>query len=101
MPGLRLRRPPVVRVDEPVRMPAAMNIISHRGYWTAPAEKNQEVAFRRALGLGFGIETDIRDLAGDLVISHDPAPAGAMPYSRFMALYLGYGDKGPLAINVK
>jgi glycerophosphoryl diester phosphodiesterase len=48
-----------------------LKIISHRGFWITPSEQNTEVAFIRALECGFGIETDIRDVSGDLVISHD------------------------------
>ena len=47
-----------------------MRIISHRGYWKLPAEKNTINAFQRSFS-GFGTETDIRDLKGELVISHD------------------------------
>lgn len=48
-----------------------MKIISHRGYWQEPAEKNSEIAFRRSFNLGFGTETDVRDCKGRLVIAHD------------------------------
>lgn len=48
-----------------------MKIISHRGYWKEPSEKNTVQAFQRSFSLGFGTETDIRDLGGKLVISHD------------------------------
>lgn len=34
-------------------------------------EQNKLVAFKRAINFGFGIETDIRDFNGKLVISHD------------------------------
>lgn len=76
-----------------------MIVLSHRGYWKTPAEKNAEVAFRRSFDMGFGTETDVRDLAGELVISHDPPVGGEMPFERFLELL---GDRDlPLAINVK
>jgi hypothetical protein len=53
-----------------------MKIISHRGFWVKPDEKNSELAFDRSFSLGFGVETDIRDAKQQLVISHD-MPAGA------------------------
>ena len=48
-----------------------MEILSHRGYWKTVTEKNTIIAFKRSFNLGFGTETDIRDLNGNLVISHD------------------------------
>jgi hypothetical protein len=78
-----------------------MQFLSHRGYWHAPQEKNTELAFARSFGLGFGTETDVRDLDGQLVISHDPPRAGALPLGRFLDLYMRHGHDVPLALNVK
>lgn len=75
-----------------------MIIISHRGYWKTVPEKNGVVAFRRSFDLGFGTETDVRDLNGKLVISHDMPLSGAMPFTEFLALTDG---KLPLALNIK
>lgn len=76
-----------------------MIVLSHRGYWHAPDERNTDVAFRRSFDLGFGTETDVRDLAGKLVISHDPPVGGEMPLEQYLALP---GVSGlPQAINVK
>lgn len=76
-----------------------MNIISHRGYWKSAEEKNQEVAFTRSFDLGFGTETDIRDLAGELVISHDMPDGTEMTLDAFLAL--PGATELPLALNVK
>ncbi len=64
-------------------------IIAHRGWWEAPEEKNTEQAFVKALQAGFGIETDIRDLDGQLVIAHDIPTLASSPISvaRFFELY--------------
>lgn len=51
-------------------------ILAHRGLWRVPAEHNTLEAFDLALKEGFGIELDVRDAAGRLVVSHDP-PLGA------------------------
>ena len=76
-----------------------MQILSHRGFWLAPEEKNTETAFRRSFDLGFGTETDVRDLDGELVISHDPAKHPVMSFDKFLDIY----DKSglPLALNIK
>ena len=76
-----------------------MLVLSHRGYWQTAPEKNTEVAFRRSFDLNFGTETDVRDLAGELVISHDPPKGGEMPFAAFLDLL--DGRDLPLALNVK
>lgn len=78
-----------------------MNILSHRGYWKSPAEKNTEEAFRRSFELGFGTETDFRDFNSQLVISHDVPKPDAMPASRFFEIYQSFSSDLPLAINIK
>lgn len=50
-----------------------MKILCHRGAWTAAAEKNSVPAIKKAVSLGYGFETDVRDYQGKLVISHDIA----------------------------
>ena len=64
-----------------------MKIIGHRGYWLQETEKNSEVAFYRSLQNGFGIETDIRDYCGKIVISHDIAKAGSILFGKFLEDY--------------
>lgn len=76
-----------------------MLILSHRGYWIDPNEKNKEVAFSRSFRLGFGTETDIRDCAGSLVISHDMPTGEEETLQGFLKLL--EGKDLPLAINVK
>lgn len=48
------------------------SILAHRGWFKNPSEKNSTVSLSRAIDEGFGIETDIRDHNGRIVISHDP-----------------------------
>ena len=78
-----------------------MLVLSHRGYWKAAAEKNTPAAFARSFRLGFGTETDLRDLAGTLVVAHDPPTAGAIPAEVLFGIYRGVGADVPLALNVK
>jgi len=63
-----------------------MKILAHRGYWKTAAEKNSRTAFERAVRCGFGIETDIRDCMGKLVISHDMPRGGEMTAEEFFSL---------------
>jgi glycerophosphoryl diester phosphodiesterase len=78
-----------------------INILAHRGFWKTPAEKNTRLAFERALSLGFGIETDVRDVGGQLYIAHDPGENPSLTWSDFLALYAEYDHAGILAINIK
>ncbi|MCJ2048972.1 hypothetical protein [Methylobacterium sp. J-070] len=76
-----------------------MKIISHRGWWHQPEEKNSALAFQRSVAAGFGTETDVRDWAGRLVVSHDPPEGDALPWDAVLDLFAGAGL--PLAVNVK
>lgn len=78
-----------------------MRIISHRGYWKRPEEKNTWVAFERSFKHGFGTETDFRDRHGELVISHDPATIAALPAAEVLELLVRTNHALPLAINIK
>lgn len=76
-----------------------MIVISHRGLWTVPAEKNTKGAFRRSFDAGFGTETDVRDAVGELVISHDMPVGGEMRFDEFVGL--SHAAELPLAVNIK
>ena len=78
-----------------------MEILAHRGFWKTPQEKNRATALCRAFENGFGIETDIRDYRGQLVISHNVAEEGALPAEEMFKAYTELGKPGTLALNVK
>jgi hypothetical protein len=78
-----------------------MQILSHRGFWQENSEKNQAIAFHRSFSLGYGTETDLRDLAGEIVISHDPPLGGEITLESFFQLYCEHDDNLTLALNIK
>jgi glycerophosphoryl diester phosphodiesterase len=78
-----------------------MQILSHRGIWTKTAEKNTATAFARSFHLGFGTETDLRDIAGQLVIAHDPPETSALAAELLFGIYHGIAVDIPLALNIK
>ncbi len=78
-----------------------MRYVSHRGYWWTPQEKNSPDAFRRALDLGYGIELDVRDACGRLVVSHDPPTGQEMTVDDFLALAHDFRCDVPIALNLK
>jgi hypothetical protein len=76
-----------------------MKILSHRGCWTEPGEKNSIAAFMRSMKCGFGLETDIRDCAGRIVVSHDVPMGNELDFDQFMKLF--HNMDRPLALNIK
>lgn len=79
----------------------AIRVLAHRGYWRAPSEKNTLGAFERAFARGYGVELDVRDLDGELVVSHDPPREGALPLDAVIDRLRESGSAGVLAVNVK
>ena len=76
-----------------------MIIIAHRGYWKIEEEKNTETAFIRAFNNGFGIETDLRDIKGEIVISHNMPNGDEITFEKFLKLL--NGRNLTLALNIK
>jgi glycerophosphoryl diester phosphodiesterase len=78
-----------------------VELIAHRGLWFQPQEKNSVGAFEAALNDGFGIETDVRDLGSQLVISHDIPNARCQTLESFLEQYQRSNANSTLAINIK
>ncbi|WP_256011169.1 hypothetical protein [Desertivirga xinjiangensis] len=80
-----------------------MIVISHRGYWKEPNEKNTFKAFERSFSLGYGTETDIRDYMGQLVVSHDMPTSESISVDDLFSAYKKYNIEktAPLALNIK
>lgn len=76
-------------------------IIGHRGLWTDGAAPNSLDAFERSFAAGFGVEADVRDHAGGLVISHDPPRGDEISLDALLAAYVKHGRPGRLALNIK
>lgn len=79
-----------------------MKIIAHRGYWKNIREINSKIAFKKACLLGFGIETDVRDYRGSVVISHDIVKEETLSLEKFLQIYIECSEKlSPIALNIK
>lgn len=78
-----------------------MKVLAHRGFWQSPEEKNTLLAFKRAFALGVGVETDLRDHAGRIFISHDPPLGDELPLEAFLDAWAVGGLRVPLALNIK
>lgn len=68
--------------------------------WDRDAGKNTLAAFERSFAAGFGVELDIRDYQGKLVVSHDVASDKAVDFVKFLKLYSQFNNL-PLAVNIK
>lgn len=77
-----------------------IKILAHRGLWSEIKEQNTIIAFKNALEKGFGIETDLRDYNGKVVVSHDIPNSDCITAERFFELSAKYPDC-ELALNVK
>lgn len=78
-----------------------MIILAHRGLWKTRSQANSLPALRDALAQGFGIETDLRDDRGRLVISHDPPSGNEPAFEAFLDDYTATGSQSILALNIK
>lgn len=76
-----------------------MIIITHRGYWKKPEEKNSMQSFQNSVSKGFGCETDIRDFESELVISHDIAAKNNLKFNSILESYKNANLL--LALNIK
>ena len=76
-----------------------MQILAHRGYWIKENEKNTKIAFERAFDNNFGIETDLRDIKGTIVISHNMPKGNEMTLEELLQLL--DGRNLTLALNIK
>jgi len=76
-----------------------MNIISHRGMGFGK-EQNTIEAFKESFKHSYGIETDIRDYNGKLVISHDIGRRDLVPVDELFALAKNHPDN-KMALNIK
>lgn len=76
-----------------------ITIIAHRGYWIKKEEQNTQIAFERAFDNGFGIETDLRDICGKIVISHNMPKGDEITFEQVLKIM--NGRNLPLALNIK
>ncbi len=79
-----------------------MNLLAHRGIWKKSDEKNSIQALLASFDLGIGIETDVRDCDGALVISHDPPrSAHVLKLDVILKSYIARPTRPVLALNIK
>ena len=78
-----------------------VKIIAHRGYWNKNIQNNSSKALRLALEHGYGFESDLRDYAGRLVVSHNIADSNSQQADEIFRWLSEFDDKCCFAINIK
>ena len=79
-----------------------IQIISHRGFWEKGNEQNTMIAFSRSVINNYGIETDLRERNGEIIISHDiQVGENILYFSEFLLLYKNSKKNLPLFLNIK
>lgn len=79
-----------------------MIILAHRGIWQIRQEQNSSQSIVKSVKHGFGIETDLRDYCGKIVISHDPPISDGYSFEDLLHDVIRNADsKIWLALNVK
>ncbi len=80
-----------------------MEIIAHRGLWSTPDQKNSDRAIHEAVENGFGVEIDLRDHGGRLVVSHDIPDDSARDFEQVVGSLadLPAFNIVPWALNIK
>ena len=78
-----------------------IEILSHRGFWDSPIEKNSKGALAKSFQNNFGVETDIRDYGGKLVVSHDIPNNSSVLLSELFSVYQENNSLVQIALNIK
>ena len=85
-----------------------LEIVEHRTGWCDDFStfedkslQNTHQGFVNSFARGNGVETDIRDVKGELVISHDMPKGTELTFEEMLKIYNDHNCKGLLALNVK
>jgi hypothetical protein len=78
-----------------------MILLAHRGVWVSRQDQNTAKSYRAAFAAGFGVELDVRDYRGRLVISHDVPTDPELDFEDVLTLRSEYPGNPWLAINIK
>jgi hypothetical protein len=85
-----------------------IKILEHRAGWTDSLAnfankslQNTEVGFRNSFSRGNGVETDLRDFGGKIMISHDMPKGSELTFEDVLQIYKEYPSSGTLGLNIK
>lgn len=78
-----------------------MEFLAHRGLWVRPEQRNVFSSLCGGLDNKYGLETDIRDWHGELVISHDIPRENPIPIEKLFSYYRDKKCTSCLGLNIK
>jgi len=78
-----------------------LTLLAHRGFWLSREEQNTLAAFERAFRRGCGLETDLRDQDGAIVIAHDCPRGPQLRLEQVLELHRDLAPDAMLALNIK
>lgn len=76
-----------------------MNILGHRGIWADRSQQNTLESLTACVPLGYGIELDVRDRNGELVVSHDLTEDDSPLLEDVLCALSGFDSY--IAVNIK
>ena len=85
------------------RSQVSSRLLAHRGIWNEFQTGNSPEALTSAVEYGYGIETDLRDYLGTLVVEHDLSSSESTSVAILVELVnsRSVGAEGPIALNIK
>jgi len=78
-----------------------VQVLAHRGIWREYREGNSLASLTSALTSGFGVECDVRDAYGKLMIAHDVVDDARPSVAELVDVYCGSSTSATLAVNIK
>lgn len=78
-----------------------MILLAHRGLWQERREANSISALSGAIRTGYGIEFDLRDAGGAIVVAHDVVDGPTPLAEELFAAYRDADTNAMLAVNIK
>lgn len=91
----------IQKIAEEINKMKRLEILAHRGLWNELNLSNSIESLYLALSKGYGVEFDLRDYRGEIVISHDIADELSPTFHSFLDMIKDFINSKPLALNVK
>lgn len=79
------------------------SILAHRGLWSKDFPPNSKAAIKNAIARGYGLETDLRDYNGRIVVSHDPTLPNIehLNLTDMLTILIDSNSMSRVALNIK
>jgi hypothetical protein len=78
-----------------------IKLLAHRGKWKTKKQQNTKQSIIESIKDGFGVETDLRDRGGRLVIAHDLPDSNSWAVESCFPLFPPVNSRVCFALNIK